>query len=123
MQHDHDRDRSTIIAAPLERRGYGRQFAQRLLDHALDRGAAWSARSVAVLALENQLLSRAGRCGDARGRAVAGAPRIHAARRALSACGVSSTGSTLMLRIETSLRFGPSRSCSSTSRPIDRKSV
>jgi hypothetical protein len=57
MQHDRERDGSTIIAALVERRAYDRDFAHRLLDHALDRGAAWSARRIAVLALEGQLLS------------------------------------------------------------------
>lgn len=47
----------TIIAALIERRGYDREFAYALLDHARDRGADWSARRVGVLALESQLLA------------------------------------------------------------------
>jgi hypothetical protein len=59
MQHFCDRDGRTIIVALVERRRYDRDFAQRLLDHALDRGSDWPSRRVAVLALENQLLSLA----------------------------------------------------------------
>src|ERR1700694_1267230 len=57
MQYFRDRDGSAIVAALVERRGYDREFAHALLDFAQDRGADWSARRVAVLALENQLLS------------------------------------------------------------------
>jgi hypothetical protein len=59
MQHLRDSDGRTIIAALVERRRYDRDFAHGLLDHALDRGSAWPSRRVAVLALENQLLSLA----------------------------------------------------------------
>jgi hypothetical protein len=57
MQYFRDRDGGAIIAALVERRGYDREFAHSLLDFAQNRGADWSARRVAVLALENQLLS------------------------------------------------------------------
>jgi hypothetical protein len=57
MHHYRDRDGRTIIAALVERRGYDREFAHRLLEHALDRGADWPVRRVAVLVLESQLLS------------------------------------------------------------------
>jgi hypothetical protein len=60
MQHFRDRDGRTIIDALVERRRYDPDFARRLLDHAVDRGADWPSRRVAVLALENQLLSLAG---------------------------------------------------------------
>ena len=60
MQYFRDRDGCTIINALVERRRYDPDFARRLLDHALDRGADWPSRRVAVLALENQLLSLAG---------------------------------------------------------------
>jgi hypothetical protein len=56
MQYSRDRDGRTIIAALVERRGYDREFAHALLDHAQDRAADWPARRVAVLALESQLL-------------------------------------------------------------------
>jgi hypothetical protein len=56
MQYFRDHDGRAIVAALVERRGYDREFAHALLDHAQDRGADWSARRIAVLALESQLL-------------------------------------------------------------------
>jgi hypothetical protein len=56
-QYFRDLDGRTIIAALVERRGYDREFAHALLDHAQDRGADWSARRIAVLALESQFLA------------------------------------------------------------------
>ena len=46
-----------IVAALLERRGYDREFSHALLDHARNREADWAGRRLAILALENQLLS------------------------------------------------------------------
>ena len=57
MQHFRDPDGHTIIASLLERRGYDREFAHALLDHAQDRSVAWAARRIAALAFESQLLS------------------------------------------------------------------
>jgi hypothetical protein len=45
------------MSALVECRGYDREFVHALLDHARDRRADWSARRIAVLALESQLLS------------------------------------------------------------------
>jgi hypothetical protein len=64
MQHFRDHDGHAIIASLLERRGFDREFAHALLDHARDRNQDWSVRRVAVLALENQLLSLDPAVGD-----------------------------------------------------------
>ncbi len=52
-----DRGGHAIVAALLERRGYDREFAHALLDHARNREADWAGRRLAIFALENQLLS------------------------------------------------------------------
>jgi len=53
----HDREMNAIISALVERRGYDREFAHRLLDQARNPGADWGLRRFAIFALENQLLS------------------------------------------------------------------
>jgi hypothetical protein len=51
-----DQSGHAIISSLLDRATFDRELAHKFLDFALDRDADWSARRVAVLALENQLL-------------------------------------------------------------------
>ena len=57
MSRVHDGEAKAIVSALIERRGYDREFAHGLLDHARDPGADWGLRRFAVLAFEHQLLS------------------------------------------------------------------